>query len=108
MTLKLLKIVWKSISGGLKKMKWNNAKQIINSDPEVVTELKNNAIEYHIVREIIKARTERKMTQKQLALLVGTKQSNISRLESGIYNPSIEFLNKIAGAMGKTLEIRLV
>jgi DNA-binding XRE family transcriptional regulator len=84
-------------------MKWNDAKQIINSDPEVVKELENNSIEYQVVREIIKARYELNLTQEQLAKLVGTKQSNISRLESGEYNPTIEFLSKVAQAMGKTL-----
>jgi predicted transcriptional regulator len=88
-------------------MKWNDAKKIINSDPEVVKELELNAIEYQVVREIIKARKELNLTQEQLAQLVGTKQSNISRLESGEYNPTIEFLSKVAQAMGKTLDIRL-
>lgn len=88
-------------------MKWNDAKKIINSDPEVVKELEMNAVEYQIVREIIKARKELNLTQEQLAQLVGTKQSNISRLESGEYNPTIEFLSKVAHAMGKTLDIRL-
>ena len=88
-------------------MQWDDAKQIINSDPEVMKELELNAVEYQVVREIIKARKELNLTQEQLADLVGTKQSNISRLESGEYNPTIEFLSKIANAMGKTLEIRL-
>jgi predicted transcriptional regulator len=88
-------------------MKWDDAKSIINSDPEVVKELDNNSIEYQVVREIIKARYELNLTQEQLAKLAGTKQSNISRLESGEYNPTIEFLSKVAQAMGKTLEIRL-
>jgi len=88
-------------------MKWNDVKKIINSDPEVVKELELNAIEYQVVREIIKARKELNLTQEQLAQLVGTKQSNISRLESGEYNPTIEFLSKVAQAMGKTLDIRL-
>jgi predicted transcriptional regulator len=88
-------------------MKWDEAKKIINSDPEVIKELDNNSIEYKVVREIINARHELNLTQEQLAELVGTKQSNISRLESGEYNPTIEFLNKVAQAMGKTLEIRL-
>jgi predicted transcriptional regulator len=88
-------------------MKWDDAKTIINSDPEVVKELDNNSIEYQVVREIIKARHELNITQEQLAKLAGTKQSNISRLESGEYNPTIEFLSKVAQAMGKTLEIRL-
>lgn len=88
-------------------MKWDDAKKIINSDLEVIKELDNNSIEYMVVREIIKARHELNLTQEQLAELVGTKQSNISRLESGEYNPTIEFLSKVAQAMGKTLEIRL-
>ncbi|GHU30983.1 hypothetical protein FACS1894172_05110 [Spirochaetia bacterium] len=54
------------------------------------------------------ARKEKNLTQKDLAVLVGTRQSNISRLESGNYNPSLEFLNKIAIAMGKELEVRIV
>lgn len=89
-------------------MKWNDAKKNINSDTEVIKELEKNAIEYRVVREVIKARNEKKITQQQLASLVGTKQSNISRLENGQYNPSIEFLKKVAKAMGKTVEIRLV
>lgn len=88
-------------------MEWNKAKEIINSDPEVIQELENNALEYRLVKEIIKARHELNLTQEQLAKMVGTKQSNISRLESGEYNPTIEFLSKVAHAMGKNLEIRL-
>jgi predicted transcriptional regulator len=88
-------------------MKWTDAKNIINSNPEVVKELEKNAVEYQVVREIVNARKELNLTQAQLAKLVGTKQSNISRLESGEYNPTIEFLSKIAQAMGKNLDIRL-
>ena len=88
-------------------MKWTDAKNIINSNPEVIKELEKNAVEYQVVREIVNARKELNLTQAQLAKLVGTKQSNISRLESGEYNPTIEFLSKIAQAMGKNLDIRL-
>jgi len=91
----------------MNQMKWNDAKTIINSDPEVMKELALNAVEYQIVRQIINARKELNLTQDQLAQLVGTKQSNISRLESGEANPTIEFLSKVAQAMGKTLDIRL-
>jgi transcriptional regulator with XRE-family HTH domain len=34
---------------------------------------------------------------KKLADKIGMRQSNISRLESGDYNPSLEFLKKVAG-----------
>ena len=67
-----------------------------------------NEAEYKIIEEIIMARKEKKLTQKDLAELIGTKQSNISRLESGNYNPSLDFLNRIAFAMGKELEVRMV
>jgi len=60
------------------------------------------------IEEIKTARKENHLTQHELAELIGTKQSNISRLESGGYNPSLEFLGKIAGAMGKKLEVRIV
>ena len=36
---------------------------------------------------------------------IKTKQSAISRLESGEYNPSIELLAKVANALGKELQI---
>ena len=45
------------------------------------------------------------MTQQHLAELVGTKKSNISRFESGKYNPSVEFLMKLADGLGKEIQI---
>ena len=89
-------------------MNWSNAKEIILKNENVRNELKKNEAEYKIIEEIILARRERNLTQKDLAELVGTKQSNISRLESGNYNPTIDFLNKIASAVGKQLEVRIV
>ena len=89
-------------------MKWDDAKKKILQNEEVLKELRNNEAEYKIIEEIITARQEKNLTQKDLAELVGTKQSNISRLESGNYNPTLEFLNKIAKAIGKELEIRIV
>ncbi|MDR1318267.1 MAG: helix-turn-helix transcriptional regulator [Treponema sp.] len=89
-------------------MNWDDAKEKILQNEEVRKELRNNEAEYKIIEEIITARQEKNLTQKDLAELVGTKQSNISRLESGNYNPTLEFLNKIARAIGKELEVRIV
>jgi len=55
---------------------------------------------------ISELRKEKKLTQKELAERIGTKQSAISRLENGTYNPSIVFLNKVALALGKEVEIK--
>ena len=96
-----------TLEGG-KTMKWNDAKNIINSDPEVAKALQENEFEYQLVREFINARIEKNLTQKQLADMVGTRQSNISRLEGGAYNPSVGFLNKVAKALDKKIKINLV
>jgi predicted transcriptional regulator len=89
-------------------MKWDEARERILENEEVRAELKDNAVEYKIIEEIITARQEKHLTQKDLAYLAGTKQSNISRFESGNYNPTLGFLNKIARAIGKELEVRIV
>jgi transcriptional regulator with XRE-family HTH domain len=47
------------------------------------------------------------MTQEQLAERVGTKKSNISRLESGRYNPSLDFLVKVAEGLGKQIQMKV-
>ena len=89
-------------------MEWSKAKAIILENKEVQKEYELMEAEYKIIEEIITARRERNLTQKDLAELIGTKQSNISRLESGNYNPSLDFLQKIASAMGKKLEVRII
>ncbi len=89
-------------------MKWKDAKEIINKDPEVLKELKNLEPEYRIIGQLITLRKEKKLTQKELAELIGDKQSNISRLESGNYNPTIAKLKKIADCLDYKLDIKFI
>ena len=63
--------------------------------------------EYTIIRAILKKRIESKMSQKDLAKKLGTKQSAISRLESGNYNPTLSFLKKLSTTLGGKLEIKI-
>lgn len=62
---------------------------------------------YEIIAQIIETRKEQNMTQAELAKRVGTQKSNISRLESGNYNPSLDFLIKVAKSLGKELSVRM-
>ena len=48
------------------------------------------------------------MTQQELASRIGTRQSNISRLEFGNYNFTVEMLRKIADALSMNLEVKLI
>ncbi|EKX98074.1 helix-turn-helix domain-containing protein [Selenomonas sp. oral taxon 138] len=62
---------------------------------------------YELIAQIIAARTGQNMTQSELARRMGTQTSNISRLESGTYNPSLDFLIRTAHSLGKELQIAL-
>lgn len=58
--------------------------------------------------QIFLAREKAGMTQAKLARLIGTRQSNISRLETGNYNFTVEMLEKIAKALHSEISIRFV
>ena len=63
---------------------------------------------YEEIREqVVKAREEAHLTQKELAKLSGLTQSNISNIESGSNRPTIATLKKIADALGKRLVVDL-
>ena len=79
------------------------AKQL--EDPEFRKEYEALEPDYEIIKQIISIRIEQNLTQKDLADRIGNKQSNISRLESGNYNPSLKFLKEIAEGLGKKLHI---
>ena len=82
-------------------------KAVLAGNAELNKEYEALASQYDIIDAVIAARIEKQMTQAELAERADTKQSNISRFESGNYNPSVEFLQKIAGALGKQLKITL-
>lgn len=63
--------------------------------------------QFAFVRMVIQKRIERGLTQKDLAKKIGTKQSAISRLESGAYNPTLSFLGKVADALDTKVSISL-
>ena len=58
-----------------------------------------------IIAKITSARIAKGLTQAQLAELLGTHRSNISRLESGSHSPSLDFLLRIAAALEMTIEL---
>ena len=69
---------------------------------------KMNSPRLEIVQQLKEVRKAEGMTQEHLAELVGTKKSNISRLESGRYNPSLDFLVKVADGLGKQISVKVM
>jgi len=62
-----------------------------------------------VARMVYEARTRARLTQAQLAKLIGTSQPVIARLEDSDYEGhSLSLLKRIAEALGKRVDIRLV
>ncbi|MDR1001620.1 MAG: helix-turn-helix transcriptional regulator [Clostridiales bacterium] len=86
---------------------WRELRQELLSNDEVRTEYEALRAQYELIQQIIFARTQQGISQEELAKRAGTKQSNISRFEGGNYNPSLEFIQKLAQGLGKELHITL-
>lgn len=53
------------------------------------------------------ARKKQNITQKELSKMTGIRQSNLSRIETGICSPTLDTLQKIAVSLGKKLTIQI-
>ncbi|HDQ16891.1 MAG TPA: XRE family transcriptional regulator [Candidatus Vogelbacteria bacterium] len=62
-------------------------------------------MQLNIGYQIFKLRKKKKMSQAVLAKKIGTKQSNIARMETGQQNFSIDTLQKIAQVFKKDLKV---
>jgi len=63
--------------------------------------------EFAVIQMLIAKRIKTGLTQAQLAQKIGTKQSAISRIEQGSYNPSLTFLVKLSNALDAKLKISI-
>ena len=77
-------------------------------NPVFKKEFESMEPEFQIIREMIKAREEKNITQVELSNLTGISQADISRLESGEANPTIGILKRVAEAFGKQVRIQFV
>lgn len=75
-------------------------------NPKIKAEYDKLQPEFTLIQAVIDARLKKGLTQEDLAEKIGTKQSVISRLESGNANPSFAFLKRIAQALNFQLEIK--
>lgn len=62
---------------------------------------------YLLGYQIKKARLENNMSQKELSKITNIDQSEISKIENGINNPSIDYIEKIIKALNRKLFIEL-
>lgn len=77
-------------------------------DPVFAEEYERIQPEMDVIRAIVEARTSQNLTQKELAERTGIHQADISKLENGTRNPSVNLLKRLADGMGMTLKIEFV
>lgn len=88
-------------------VKFEDIKARLMKDEEFKAEYEKLKPRYELIAQIIDVRNQLNITQEELALRVGTQKSNISRFESGAYNPSLDFVIKIARSLGKEIHITI-
>ena len=81
----------------------------IKAKPKRLESLKKEHEALDIAAQIYNIRKQAGLSQNQLAKLVGTTQSVISRLEDADYSGhSLQMLNRIAGVLHYKVEVRLI
>ena len=75
--------------------------------PQIFTkeEIRESDLRVALIGEMIKARQEQGISQKQLEELSGVKQPIIARMEKGSTSPHIDTILKVLAPLGKTLAI---
>jgi len=86
---------------------YKNLKAKLLKDKEIKRAYDELGPEFAIIEKLIEKRIEQGITQTELAKRIGTKQTAISRFESGTYNPSVSFLYKVADALGAKMTVKV-
>ena len=83
--------------------------KLLEQDPSLQEEFVRAEQAWDIAFQIRDLREQAGLTQKQLAELTGTKQSNIARIEDADYTGyTLKTLEKVTKALRARLEVRIV
>lgn len=85
-----------------------NLKTRLMADPAFKAEYESLDAEFALIEALVRARTNARLSQAELAQRIGTTQSAIARLEGGKVSPSVNTLRRYAEATGTELRIELV
>lgn len=73
--------------------------------PQAVRELEQSREEFSLASQLIESRREGKLSQRDLAELSGIPQSEISRIETGVSNPTYATITTLLRALGKRMQL---
>ena len=78
-----------------------------SGEQKIVIEVEQKSVRQSVAEQYVRSRKMQGLTQAELAKRAGVPRSNITRFESGNYNPSLEMMVRIAEALGMTLQVQL-
>ena len=80
-----------------------NATVSRKKSPELVAMQKE--LRDSVMGQLVAIRKEKNMTQNDISVLTGILRPNISRMESGNYNPTLDMLVRVADSLGLKVNI---
>lgn len=89
------------IINGEEYMTWEDARKELFTPEEIAA----SDLRVALIGELIKARQEKGISQRELEKMSGIKQPVIARLERGGTNPNLNTMMKLLVPLGKTLYI---
>ncbi len=80
-------------------MKLSELDKKLQENPEYVQAMDELALHFELADAVLRARLQKGWSQTDLAKAVGTKQANISKIESGLANPTLTMIHKLTQAL---------
>lgn len=77
-------------------------------DEEFRKEYESMQPEFDVIKAMVAARNSQNLTQKELAERTGIHQADISKLENGTRNPTLNLLKRLAEGMGMVLKVEFI
>jgi len=81
--------------------KWSDVRKELYTAEEI----RESDLRVAIISELIKARNEKNISQRELEQLSGVKQPIISRMEAGETSPQLDTVLRVLAPLGKTLAV---
>lgn len=85
-------------------MKLEELRQKLGESREYTEAKKKLQLNFALADAILEARMNKGWTQKELAKAIGTKQANISKIESGLANPTLDFISRLTAVLDFNIE----
>lgn len=77
-------------------------------DPQYRKEYEKMQPETELVKALLKARRDARLTQAELSEKSGVAQADISKIESGKGNPTLKMIIRLAEAMNSHVELKII